>query len=246
MDRYFDISYELDPAAALRRIDLQVLSGEPGYVCVADGNILQMVHRDTAYREVVDGAMFSICDSSWVPLFLHRLYGTDVPQYCGSDIFADITAMRRYRQCFLGTSQATLGSLRTKLARVDPEIAGMTFRELPFCSVDCFDYAAIAAEVNADGADIVWVALGAPKQEIFMSRLKPLLKRGVMVGVGAVFNFRAGTGERRAPQWMIRSHLEFMYRIFQNPGKQLRRCWKIVSAYPAIYIREKRRKNGRF
>lgn len=245
MDRYFDITYEFDPEAALERIDGRVAAGEPGYVCVADGNILQMVHRDAAYRNVVDGAMFAICDSSWTPLLLRRLYGIEVPQYCGSQIFADITSMRKYRQCFLGTSQATLESLRTNLTEVDPAIAGMTFRELPFCSVDEFDYAAIAAEVNADGADIIWVALGAPKQEIFMSRLLPLLERGVMIGVGAVFNFRAGTGESRAPEWMVRSHLEFVYRIFQSPAKQLRRCREIISAYPAIYKKEKRRRDGR-
>ena len=218
MDRYFDITYEFDPEAALERIDGRAAAGEPGYVCVVDGNILQMVHRDAAYCNVVDGAMFAICDSSWTPLLLRRLYGIEVPQYCGSQIFADITSMRKYRQCFLGTSQATLESLRTNLTEVDPAIAGMTFRELPFCSVDEFDYAAIAAEVNADGADIIWVALGAPKQEIWMSRNAEKLNVGFMGGLGGTLDVFAGAA-KRAPMLWQNLGLEWLYRCLKEPWR---------------------------
>ena len=86
------------------------------------------------------------------------------------------------------------------------------------------------------------MALGAPKQERFAARLTPLLRRGVVIPVGAVFNFRAGLGIRRAPQWMVRMHLEFIYRIFSEPRKQLRRVWQILRWTPSI-LREERRKN---
>ena len=94
----------------------------------------------------------------------------------------------------------------------------------------------------ADGADIVWVALGAPKQEIFMARLKPHLGHGVMIAVGAAFKFFSGQGERRAPQWMLRHHLEFAYRIYSQPRKQLRRCGLIVATLPSLLFHEWRRK----
>lgn len=83
--------------------------------------------------------------------------------------------------------------------------------------MDDFDYRDIAKRVNKDGADIVWVALGAPKQEIFMSKLKPYLQKGVMIAVGAAFKFYSGLEEKRAPEWVVKAHLEFLYRILCNP-----------------------------
>lgn len=242
MSTYFNINYELSPQRALERIDERIAENRPGFICVSDGNILTMVHKDMAYRETVNSSMFSICDSSWVPLYLNRLYGIKPPQYCGSDIFKDITQMKKYRMLFMGASQTVLDALKEQMTKVDERIAQMKFVELPFRKVDEFDYEAIAAEVNADAPDIIWLALGAPKQEIFASRLTPLLNRGVVIPVGAVFNFRSGLNIKRAPSWMVKCHLEFVHRMFVEPKKQIRRVWTIVSALPAIYKEERCRK----
>lgn len=143
---------------------------------------------------------------------------------------------------FMGTSAKTLAALKENLVKIDNCIADMTFYELPFRTVDQFDYQEIANKVNADGADIVWVALGAPKQEIFMSKLKPFLKRGVMIAVGAAFKFYSGLEEKRAPEWMVKHHLEFVYRIFSEPQKQLKRCSWIIITLPRLLLGEWKRK----
>ena len=241
METYFNIRYELDKPTVLEAIDRQVRFGRAGYVCVADGVILDIVNRDPGYRKVVDEAMFSICDSSYVPLYIKWIYGRRREQYCGSQIFMDIVKCGKYRMAFMGTSQEILDGLKGNLAKVNPDVAEMDFYELPFCKVDEFDYPAIARRIEEDGADIVWVALGAPKQEIFMSLLKPHLRRGVMIAVGAAFKFYSGVNVSRAPQWMVRHHLEFVHRIFSEPRKQLRRCWGIVSSLPRLLVQEWRR-----
>ena len=237
----FHINYEPDKSRVLAGIDDRLTSGLPGYICVADGNILTMVHKDLEYRKVVQGSMFSIVDSSWVPVFVKRLYGQTWQQYCGSQIFDDITRMKKYRMYFLGAKQEVLDALKARMIDVDPAIGGMEFKELPFCEVGDFDYEEIAAAINNDAPDIIWVSLGAPKQEIFASKLTPLLKKGIVIPVGAVFNFRSGLGIRRAPQWMVKCHLEFINRIFSEPRKQLRRCWNIIRTLPSIYKDEKNR-----
>ena len=268
MPEYFHIPYEFSREQALERIDARCArrgKSDPGvtqpqrsedgrsqgrslpagpesgaaYVCVADGNVLVQVHKDPAYRTVVQGALFSICDSSWVPVYLKRLYGFKPEQYCGSDIFRDLTGARKYTMAFLGASREVLDALRAELSKVDPRISDMLFLELPFAKAEDFDYEGIAATVNAAGPDIVWVALGAPKQEFFAARLTPLLHRGVVIPVGAVFNFRAGLGIKRAPDWMVKMHLEFLYRLFSEPRKQLRRVGQILRYTPAI-LREER------
>lgn len=244
MEKYFNIRYELDKSVVLECIAKKTANQELGYICVADANILQQVHNNLDYRKVVDGAMFSICDSSWVPIFVNCIYGIKHEHYCGSMIFKDIIEQKRYRQFFMGTSTKTLHALKKNLTEMDPAIKDMTFYELPFCKVEDFDYSAIAEMVNRDNPDIIWVALGAPKQEIFMNKLNPYLKRGVQIAVGAAFKFYSGLEEKRAPEWMRRMHLEFVYRIFAEPKKQWARCKLIISTLPQILREEKKRKRA--
>lgn len=239
MERYFNIRYEFDRQVVQERIAQQVTLQETGYICVADANILQQVHNDLSYRKVVDGAMFSISDSSWVPVFLKWIYGIKREHYCGSMIFMDIIEKKRYRQFFMGTSTRTLNALKGNLTKIDPAMEGMTFYELPYMDVEDFDYPAIAEMVNRDNPDIIWVALGAPKQEIFMSKLAPYLHRGVQIAVGAAFKFYSGLEEKRAPSWMRRGKLEFLYRIYADPKKQWARCKQIICTLPRI-LREER------
>lgn len=244
MEKYFHIDYEFDVAAVQERIAQQVAGQDAGYICVADANILQQVHNDLCYRKVVEKAMFSISDSSWVPVFLKWIYGIRRSQYCGSMIFKDVIEMKCYRQFFMGTSTKTLNALKGNLMKMDPAIENMTFYELPYLDVEDFDYPAIAEMVNRDNPDIIWVALGAPKQEIFMSKLNPYLKRGVQIAVGAAFKFYSGQDEKRAPKWMRRTKLEFLYRIYADPKKQYARCKQIVCSLPGILREERRRKNA--
>lgn len=240
--KYFNINYEFDRDQVHRRIADQVRCGSSGYICVADGVILNMVNRKRAYRHVVDGSMFSLCDSSFVPLYIKWIYGIKYRQYCGSQIFEDIVRSRKYRMAFLGTSQRILDGLRQHLRALNPDVDDMLFHELPFLDASQFDYPAIAKMVEDDGADIIWVALGAPKQEYFMWHLNRHLSHGVQIAVGAAFKFFSGEAVSRAPKWMVEHHLEFVHRLFHEPKKQMKRCSWIVGTLPLLLIKEQKRK----
>lgn len=244
MEKYFDIRYEFDLNTIHSTIANHIDTGKAGYICVADGNILSMVHKDKEYKKVIDESIFSICDSSWVPIFIKWIYGFKRNHYCGSDIFMDIVKSRKYRMLFLGTEQKTLNALQENLKKENPGVSYMTFKELPFLPVEDFDYKEIAKLVEQDNPDIIWIALGAPKQEIFMNKLKPHLKRGIMIAIGATFNFHSGLEDtpQRCPAWMRKLHLEFIHRIFEEPKKQIKRCWSIVTTLPKIFSKEKKLK----
>lgn len=244
MEKFFNIRYEFDKELVWKHIDRQIASGKPDYICVADGVVVDHVQRNPAYRKTVDSGMFAICDSGWVPLYLRWIYGIKRHQYCGPMIFRDLIEQGKHRMIFLGTDQKTLDSLCQELSRLNPDVQQMTFHALPFKPVDEFDYSAIARLIEEDGADVIWIALGAPKQDYFMTLLKPFLKRGVMIGVGAAFNFYSGMGEKRAPDWVVRMHLEFVYRILQSPQKQLARCKGILTTLPGMLWGEWRRKKN--
>ena len=149
--------------------------------------------------------------------------------------------MKKFRQFFLGNTPEVLEGLRKNLSKIDPRIQNMRFETLPFRSVDDFDYKGIAEMINADNPDIIWVSLGAPKQEMFMARLKPYLKRGVMFGYGAIFNFNAGVGNvKRAPQWMLALRLEWLHRALEQPKKNIPRYWNFIISLPKM-IRDERK-----
>ena len=103
-----------------------------------------------------------------------------------------------------------LGVGRLRIAGIDPAFVKLD-EEQP----------EIVARINAAKPDILFVALGNPKQELWMGRNAEKLDASVMVGIGGTFNFIAGR-VKRAPRWMQRSGLEWIYRIIQEPG----RLWK--------------------
>lgn len=236
--QYFGINYELDSTRALARVEQAIDSRQPGYVCVADGVVQTEAFRNERYRRVVNQSMFSILDSSWVPMFINHLYGLSARQFCGADIFEALVPNPGYKMAFLGSTKTILDSLQQRLHQVNPQAGGMLFMELPYCDIEHFDYPAIARRLNEYGADLIWVSLSAPKQDYFMNRLSPYMKRGVQIGVGAVFKFFSGRDESRCPRWMIRCHMEFIYRLMMDPKKQLPRCFKIVTTLPPMLWHE--------
>lgn len=245
MKTYFNIRFEFDKKRVHDAIATRLLQPGGDYICVADGVILNNANRKDKYQNVVNGGMFSICDSSFIPLYIKWLYQIKYKQYCGSEIFEDIVSSKKYRMIFLGTHQHILNALKIQLTQLNPEVAQMKFVELPFRNVEEFDYQEIAHKINEDGADIIWVALGAPKQEYFMANLKPYLNHGVMIAVGAAFKFFSGLEIKRAPDWMVRNHLEFIHRIFSEPRKQLKRCGWILLTLPELLYKEWKRKSKR-
>lgn len=246
METYFNIRYEFDKAQIHQRIDARLEEHGADYICVADGNILSVVNRDEKFRTIVNGGLFTICDSAYVPLFLRLIYGIDRNNYTGSDIFSDILTGGKHRMFFLGSSKEVLSELKKKLVLMNPDVEGMRFEELPFCNLDEFDYEEIAKTIEEDGSDIIWISLGAPKQEYFMHRLKPYLNRGVMIAIGAAFKFFSGLDEKRAPMWMRKHHLEFLYRLLSEPKKQIPRVYGFTVRLPIILFHEfKRCRSGK-
>ena len=99
------------------------------------------------------------------------------------------------------------------------QIAGMV--SPPFRSLSAEEDAAEIEKINASGADIIWVGLGAPKQENWMYDHRDKV-HGVMIGVGAGFDYHAGN-IKRAPMWMQKLSLEWLYRLMQDPKRLFKR-----------------------
>lgn len=239
--KYFNVRLEFDKDKLDKTIFDAIDHGGPGYVCSVESNNLTVANNNPAFLEVLNGALVNNCDGSVLAKILGKIHHEPLESYIGADIFIKYVKMCRFRQFFLGNTQEVLDGLRTNLSKIDPKIQDMRFETLPFRAVDDFDYKGIAKMINDDNPDIIWVSLGAPKQEMFMSKLQPFLKRGVMFGFGAIFNFNAGVGDvKRAPKWMLALKLEWLHRAFEQPKKNVPRYWNFIKTLPRL-IREERK-----
>jgi N-acetylglucosaminyldiphosphoundecaprenol N-acetyl-beta-D-mannosaminyltransferase len=133
----------------------------------------------------------------------------------------EVAAAKNKRVYFYGSSDDVLAKLKQKLLEAYPtlQIVGMHSPEHK-ADVQTETVSKIA-EINALKPDYIFVGLGCPKQEIWMYRHANLFPDSVLLGVGAAFNFHAGT-VKRAPEWMRNSGLEWLFRLIQEP----RRLWK--------------------
>lgn len=243
MERYFNLSLEFDKSKVDSIIEDHINNGIPGYVCSLDGNNFAVAYTNPSHHDILEGAIVNNVDSSWVPVMINNIYKTNYRNYIGTNLFIEYVRKCRYRQFFLGSNRNILNGLKSELSKIDPKIEDMRFEELPFRKVEEFDYAGIAEMINQEAPDIIWVSLGCPKQEQFMSKLKPYLKQGVMFGFGAIFNFYAGEAseEKNAPKWVSNHKMEWIYRFFKNPKKQSKRIAHFLKIFPKAYLEETKR-----
>jgi len=238
----FNVLIEFNKNVVEQTINRSINTNKKGYDCIIDGNVLANANTNKAYNHIINSALINICDGSFIALLTNLIYKKKYHTFVGADLFIKLLEKNNYKFYFLGNTTKVLDGLRKRLSIIDSSIRNMVFEPLPFARVEEFDYESIANKINKDNPDIIWVSLGAPKQEEFMYRLQPFLKRGVMFGVGAVFNFYSDeSDEKRAPKIIRKLKLEWVFRTIKNPQKQLPKAISFIKIIPKLYLNEKRK-----
>ncbi len=198
------------------------LSGD--YICVSNVHTTVSAHDDPAYLAVQNGDILAMPDGG--PLSgvgrrrgAKRMARTTGPDYMG-EIFG-ISAAKGYRHYFYGSTPETLENLTRNVAEKYPGIIIAGSYSPPFRPLTEEEDREITEKIRQADPDFVWVGLGAPKQEKWMAAHQGRVK-GLMVGVGAGFDYFAGN-IRRAPEFMQKHNLEWLYRLAQDPGRLLKR-----------------------
>lgn len=237
----FDIDIEFDRQVLHHVIEECVRSDHKGYVCFVDANVLSIARKDAGYLRILQDAMVISCDGGSIAAMVNRIHHTDVRAYNGPDLFEHYIGQGQFRQLLLGSTEEKFHQIEQELVRRGLPTTHISHLPVPFARVEDFDYEAIAAQINAATPDLVWVSLGAPKQERFMSRLLPFINRGVLLGVGAALNFYVGDNVQ--PKVHLGA-LRFIWldRIYREPRKQLKRVWMILLTLPRLYRDEMKRK----
>lgn len=204
--------------------NIHALSGD--YICVSNVHTTVTAYEDPEYLKVQNGGIMAIPDGGPLSSVGQRRGFKNMKRTTGPSLMGEIfkiSAEKGYRHYFYGSTDETLEKLYAALVNAYPgiQIAGMY--SPPFRPMTEDEDKAIVDRINETKPDFVWVGLGAPKQEKWMAAHQGRVN-GLMVGVGAGFDYYAGNIER-APEWMQKRNLEWVYRLLQDPKRLFGRYW---------------------
>ena len=217
----------------LSRAEALLRGDKAAYVVTPNAEIAYEALHDGQLREMLNGADLMLPDGAGVVL-ASKLLRTPVKQkVAGVDFAAGLLGIleRNGQSLYLLGGKTGIGELAAqKMLEAHPQlrIAGIA---------DGFfqDEAPVIAKINASGADALFVCLGAPKQERFMVQHQQELHVHLMAGLGGSLDAFAGTVQR-APAWMIRLNLEWLYRLIREP-KRFRRMLRLPKYLWAVMLK---------
>lgn len=211
------------------------------YICISNVHTTVMSSRDEQYRNVQNGAAMALPDGKPLSI-VSRIRGYhNAGRVPGPDLMIEmfrVSEEKGYTHYFYGSREETLSKLRENLLKRFPKLKIVGMESPPFRPLSEEEDAGAVARINESGADFIWVGLGAPKQENWMAAHKGKVN-GVMLGVGAGFDFHAGT-IKRAPRWMQESCLEWLFRLSQDPKHLFKRYISTNFTFIVKTIKENR------
>jgi N-acetylglucosaminyldiphosphoundecaprenol N-acetyl-beta-D-mannosaminyltransferase len=211
-------------------VDAFVASGQPHQIITLNPEMLVAAWDNPALRRILNAGDLNVADGVGL-VMVARSLGDPIPErVTGSDGIYRLSAhcaRQGYRPFFLG---AAPGVAKTVAGQLATEFPGLQVAGTYAGSPGAEDEEAIVARVRSVAPDILFVAYGVPTEEIWIARNRDQLGVPVMVGVGGAFDFVAGI-TRRAPAWMRRLGLEWLYRLIREPWR-----WRRQLALPRFLI----------
>jgi N-acetylglucosaminyldiphosphoundecaprenol N-acetyl-beta-D-mannosaminyltransferase len=201
-------------------------------VTICNVHVVVSASRDEEYCAVINGADMATPDGAPVAWMLRRQGFRGQRRISGPDLMWALCEAAHTHgvtvYCY-GSTETTLAGLEECLCAAFPRLR-LHVEAPPFRALSHAEDAEVVERINASGAGIVFVGLGCPKQERWMAMHRGKID-AVMIGVGAAFDFHAGT-VRRAPRWMREHGLEWLHRL----GSEPRRLWRRYLVTNTLFI----------
>lgn len=236
----------IDWADCLERIRVWAAHGESRAVVHCNVHSLVTARHEPTFARAVRAADLVTPDGAPVAWCLRRLGFGGQERISGPDLMwkcCELCAYERLPVFLYGGSRETLGRLRLRLSREFPGLPLAGWHSPPFRSMSETENTLAADAIGRSGARVVFVGLGCPKQEQWIAAQRGRIS-GVMLGVGAAFDFHAGVTPR-APHWMRARGLEWLHRLLQEPRRLGRRYLVTNTLFMAYLAEESLRRQRR-
>ena len=203
---------------AVEKILERVSQSKKTFVVTANAEIIMMGQSDAEYMEILNKAALVLPDGAGT-VWAGRKLGYEVPErVAGYDLFLNLmtqSAQNKLKVFFFGAAPGVAAEAKQKCEILYPGVSIVGCRDGYFKEEDNL---AIVNEINISGADLLFVALGAPKQEKWLKKYQDILKPSLLMGIGGSFDVVAGKMER-APKWMQDASLEWLFRLYKQPSR---------------------------
>lgn len=236
MKKYFDVYLEFNHSNLEKKITETSNSGK-GYCCFVDLTSLVYSYNNKDFKNVLNSSLINSCDGSYIAMYASKIHKKKLKQYIGPEFFEKFI-FKKGRHLIIGSTPKVYHKIIERVKDELGDIDNIAYLGLPFNSVNDFDYNSISETINKSKPNYIWVSLGAPKQEYFMNKLLPYIEGGVLLGVGAALNYFSGE-IKQIPNWTKKFHLVWLYRLFTEPKKQLKRLKSIIITFPKMIKEEK-------
>jgi N-acetylglucosaminyldiphosphoundecaprenol N-acetyl-beta-D-mannosaminyltransferase len=206
------------------------------YVCVATVNNIMESYDSRDFQRVMNHADLVTPDGMPLVWGLRRLGHKAASRVYGPDLtplLLEMAAANGLPVGFYGGSQATLGKLHQFTAKKFPNLKVVYAYSPPFRSLTAEEDRYVVESINSSGARILFIGLNTPKQDYWMAIHKGNVQT-VMVGVGAAFDFLAGS-KKQAPRWMMRIGMEWFFRLLTEPKRLWKRYLKHNPRFVALF-----------
>ena len=207
----------LEMQATLDRIEKLVGDGGAHLVATVNPEFIMRARRDPEFARVLESADLCLADGTGVVWAARRQGCAISAPVTGTDLIPPLAALcarRGFRLFLLGAEPGVAAELAARLASEHPELAVAAHQGSPDPSAD----EATVSLIRAHRTQVLLVAFGAPKQELWIDRLKDRVGVAVGIGVGGAFDYLTGRVQR-APMWMRRAGLEWLYRLLHQPWR---------------------------
>ena len=203
------------------------------YVCFANAHMLVEAYRDKEFNELLNNADVATPDGGPLSKLMKLMYGQEQDRVAGMDVLPRLlqeAAIRGKSVYFYGSTDQVLEAVVTKAKTELPGLQIAGYYSPPFRKLSQAEDAAMVDAINKANPDLVFVALGCPKQERWMAEHKGKVN-ACMLGVGQAYMTYANL-EKRLPKWARDWSLEWTYRLWQEP----RRLWKRYLVTNSMFI----------
>lgn len=210
------------------------------YVCVANVHMCIETYRNSAFADIVNHADITTPDGMPLVKALKWLYGVVQEKVSGPDLMPKVlkaAEQEGLKVYFYGSTQPILEKLDAFCMDHYPNLSLAGVYSPPFRVLTDAENQEDIKRINDSDANIVFVALGCPKQERWMASMKDKIN-AVMIGVGGAFPMLVGV-EKRAPLWMQHNGLEWFYRLIQDPRRLFKRYLVTNTAFLYLVFKEK-------
>lgn len=195
---------------------------EQAFVVTANAEIIMMCQQDKEYNNIVSEQADLVLPDGAGAVWAGRYLCNEVPErVAGFDLYNQLlklSADKGYKAYFFGGAPGVAEAAKNKAEELYPGVQIVGCRNGYFTEAE---EEAIIKEINDAAPDMLFVALGAPKQEKWLVKYRNQLKPRVLMGIGGSFDVLAGKMER-APKWMQEASLEWAFRLYKQPSRFMR------------------------